>query len=83
MDGPFGGLGNRGDLRNGEAAEELHVDHFRQQRIDARELVECRAEIRQPLVIDDVRFDVDVGIERRQLELPAALERVPFARVVR
>jgi hypothetical protein len=34
-------------------------------------------------VIDDVRFDVDVGIERRQLELPAALERVPFARVVR
>src|SRR3954469_8768142 len=78
LHGPFGYALHAGDLDEGEPAEELEVHDDREPRVDCRQLVERVADPRQLFA---VRQRVgELGRERRELEQPSALLRMPAAR---
>src|SRR5215204_1361698 len=76
----LGYAAHRGDLGEGETAEELQIDDLRQPRLGLGELVERVADHDERLWIADAVGVVDP--ERRDLEEPAALLRAPPPHVV-
>src|SRR5262249_61163529 len=80
LDGALRDALHAGDLREGEAAEELQVDDGREPRVDGGELVEGVTDASELGTV--WHRACDVGRDRRELELAAALLRLPAAHVV-
>src|SRR5262249_41321197 len=77
LDGALRDALHAGDLREGEAAEELQVDDGREPRVDGGELVEGVTDASElGTVWHRAR---DVGRDRRELDLAAALRFLPAA----